>query len=545
MITVNILGIIVVFGLAIFALFQLFIVFCSSKYKIWKLGYKYGDDRYNQNLNIVIYSHNNAEAVVELLENLKKQEYPISKIKINIILDNCTDNSSNLLEIMGGAKIWRISTGQDPIGRDAAFEWFLERTLASDNTSAYVFLDSKNRINPLLLMGVNNAIGEFPVAVGKVSRTTENQFLSSILNIYDKLYFGTILKGRSMAGLSNFADTEVLAIKQEVLEKVRFINVKNQNTGMLYSVLLSKAKIPVVYSDEITVFRRKHSTIKSFIAEKRKELLDRIKTFFYSARLLSKPVNIKTKELILSLVYPNNFVITGLFLALVLIVSYYDTFILGEKIPFYVLSFCFITTLYTIILSRLNFKDILVWAAKILVTPFAFTGNFNDINIKFPEIKFQKPSFKFKMPEIKFSLPSFFKKTPKTISNVFVTNGTKDIPCGLEIKKRGEFYSSILWFNNKKIVSNQFLKASESLDDLIEKLSNKGFALKACQNCGYFEPAKDDKHGYTNGSCLLGMAKHGQKEPYSTQISYCCKFIIPAHTREYVRKQIESSNTLN
>lgn len=546
MVSINIFGILIFFVLAIFSLLQLFIVFCSSKYKVWKLKYKYGDSRYNQNLNVVIYSHNNAEAVVELLENLKKQEYPLDKVKINIILDNCTDNSSNLLEILGGAKIWRISTGQNYIGRDAAFEWFLDRTLATENTNAFVFLDSKNKINPLFLTGVNNAIGEFPVVMGKVLRSTDNKILSSIINLYDKFHFNINLKGRSMAGLSNIACTEILALRQDVLEKVRFINVGNQNTGMLYSMLLSKAKIPVVYSDEITVFKRDNSTVKSFILDKRNEFVDKIKTFFYSFHLLGEPIGLKTKEMILSLIYPNDFVIVTLFSVLTFITISSDNFILGEKITRYLLSFCVVTTIYTVILAKLNLTDILTWAVKILTVPLMFSENFiGGINIKLPKIIFKKPSFNFKIPEFKFQWPSFSKKPPKNATKIFVTNGTRDIPCKLEIKNNGGFYSAVLWFNNKKISSNQFLKASDSLADLSEKLFNRNFALKVCQNCGYFEPAKDGKHDYTNGSCLLGIAKHGRKEPYSTQISYGCKFIIPSHAKDYVLKQIESLGNPN
>ncbi len=538
MVSLNIFGMLIFFVLAAFSLLQLFIVFCSSKYKVWKLKYKYGEAKYNQNLNVVVYSHNNAEAVVELLENLKKQEYPLDKVKINIILDNCTDNSSNLLEILGGAKIWRISTGANHIGRDAAFEWFLDRTLATENTNAFVFLDSKNRINPLLLMGINNAIREFPVVFGKISHTTDNKILSAIINLCDKLHFNINMKGRSMAGLSNIAETEILVVRQEILEKVRFINVKNQNTGMLYSMLLSKAKIPVVYSDEVTVFKRDTTTVKSYIKTKNQEFKDRIKSFLYAFHLLFEPINVKTRELILSLIYPNDFIMVSMFLGLTCITIFSDRFILPGKICQYTLSFCIVTTIYTIILSKLSFKDIFAWGLKLISTPLLFSGNFiSEINIKIPKIKFEKPSFNFQMPKLK--LPSLSRKASKKATNVLVTNGIKDIPCKLEIKNSGGFYSSILWFNNKKISSNQFLKASESLTDLSEKLLNRNFALKVCQNCGYFEAAKDFNYDCIKGACLLGIAKHGQKEPYSTQISYGCKFIIPAHAKDYVRKQIE------
>lgn len=535
----NFLSIAIFLALGVFSLLQFYIVFCSSKYKVWKLNYKYDTSKFNKNLTVVVYSHNNAEAIVELLENLKKQEYPLDKVKINIILDNCTDNSSNLLEILGGAKIWRIATGQKSIGRDAAFEWFLDRTLAVENTNAFVFLDAQNKINPLLLSNINNAIGEFSVVTGKIEHSTKNPILAQIIDLYDKLNYNINLEGRSMAGLSNLASTEILAIRQEILEKIRFINIKNQNTGMLYSMLLTKAGIPVVYSDDITVFKRDESTLKTFIIEKHKEFIDKLKTFKYSCRLLGESINPKSKELILSLLYPNDATMVVLF-SLLVVLSLFCGPTLNDTIVRYLLSFCLIAVAYTIVLSKLSWLNILVWPLKIITSPMILLGR--GINIlKFdgnlPKFEFKKPSFKFEMPKIQ--LPKLGKTGPKNASNVFVTNGTRDIPCQLEIEDKDGLYASILWFNNKKICSNKFLRASDSLAELSEKLFDKGFALKVCQNCGYFEPSQDGKHDLIAGSCLLAIVKHGRKEPYSTQISNSCKFIIPAHAKEYVRKQIQ------
>lgn len=540
MASINFLGILLFLALGGFSLFQLYIVFCSSKYKIWKLRYKYNPAKYNQNFNIAIYSHNSAEAVVELLENLKKQDYPLNKMKINIILDNCTDNSSNLLEILGGAKIWRILTEKKPVGRNAAFEWFLDKTLATENTNAFIFLDAKNRINPYLMSNINNAIGEFPVVTGRIRRQSQNTMLSIILDLYEKFYYNINLKGRSMAGLTNFVSTEILAIRQDVLEKVRFMNTPNQNAERIYSLLLSKIEIPVIYSDEVSVFAREQSTIKSFALEKYKDFIGKLKTFKYGINLLTSPACFRSKELIVSLVYPNDAVILCLF-CLFIALSYNDNFILGSKLPLYLLSFSLVTTMYTIILAKLSLLDLALWPVKILTSPLALFGNFiNSIKINKPNIKFPKFNLKFTMPKFKaLKFSQLGKNKPKNTVNVLITNGTRDIPCELEIKNQDGLYTSILWFNNKKTCSNTFLRAADSLAELSEKLFNRGLVLKVCQNCGYFEPTQDGKHDFMNGSCLLGIVKHGQKDPYSTKISYNCKFIIPSHAREFVRKQIE------
>ena len=538
-VSINLLGILTFLAFGGFTLFQLYVVFCSSKYKIWKLRYKYNPTKYNQNFNVVIYSHNSAEAVVELLENIKKQDYPTGKVKIIIILDNCNDNSSNLLEILGGAKIWRIATDQKPLGRNAAFEWFLDRTLAFENTNTFVFLDAKNRINPYLLNNINNAISEFPIVIGRIRHQADNTVLSIIIDLYEKLHYNINQKGRSMAGLSNLISTEILAIRQEVLEKVRFITVKNQNTEMLYSILLSKAKFPMIYSDEVSVFRREDSTVKTFAIEKHREFVEKLKTFKYSLNILKNSACVKSKELVISLLYPNDAVLFCLFWSLAAI-SCKNEFILGSNLPHYLLSFSIVTTIYTMILAKLSWLDILIWPVKIATSPLVLLGeNINGIkfNFKKPNIKFKKLEFKFTMPKLKF--PEFGKAKPKNTTNVFVTNGTRDIPCELEIANKDGLYTSILWFNNKKTCSNKFLRAADSLAELSERLFDRSLVLKVCQNCGYFESVQDGKHDYMNGSCLLGIVKHGRKEPYSTQISYNCKFIIPSHAKEFVKKQIE------
>lgn len=547
--SINILGILLFGFLSVFALYYLYIVFCSSKYKIWKLRYKYSPSKYNQNLNVVVYSHNDAEAVVEILENLKKQEYPLEKIKINVILDNCTDNSSNLLEILGGAKIWRINTGEKPLGRNAAIEWFIDRALATENTNAYVFLDSKNKINPFLLNNINNAISEFPVVIGRAHKHSDNKFLAPILSLSEKLKYDILYKGRSMAGFSNLISTEIFAVRQSILERIRFMQVQDQNAEIIYSLLLAKSKVPMIYSDELNSFNRDTTTIKGLLFEKYAEVKDRFKVFKYCFKLLFRSSTIKSKELILSLVYPCDIAIFAL-LGMLLSISNIEWFALGYELPHYLLSFYIVTTAYTCILARLSFAEVLAWPVKMVTSPFIILGlqnssiSLTNIGIDLPEIKVPKIAMKsidfskFKWPTFDFKSP--FAKGPKEYVSVFVTNGTNDIECKLEEIQENGLYQAALWFKNKKITTEKCLRATDAIRELSEKLLNRGFALKICQNCGYFEPDADGKHDLKRGKCLLAIVKHGKPEPYSTKIYNNCKFIIPQHARDYVRKQLEN-----
>ena len=82
-----------------------------------------------KNLIVIIYSHNNEKTIVNLLEQLNKQDYPRGNYQIHIILDNCTDDSSNKLEFVGGAKLWRLTDDQ-PLGKDKAVSWLLENLMS-------------------------------------------------------------------------------------------------------------------------------------------------------------------------------------------------------------------------------------------------------------------------------------------------------------------------------------------------------------------------------------------------------------------------------
>lgn len=541
--SVNFVGIFLFAFLSVFAIYHLYIVFCSSKYAIWKLRYKYSPSKFNQNLNVVVYSHNDAEAVVEVLENLKKQDYPQDKIKINVILDNCTDNSSNLLEILGGAKIWRIGTDGEPIGRNAAIEWILDRMLATENTNAFVFLDAKNKINPFLLTNINNAISEFPVVVGRVHKFSNNKLLSPLLSLSEKLKYDVLYKGRSMAGFANILSTEILAIRQSILERIRFVQPKGQNTEILYSTLLAKAKVPMIYSDELHSFNREETTITSLLKQKFQEVRDKAKAFNYCSKLLFKPLSLKSKELILSLIYPCDVATIALMSALIYL-SKIEWFILGYKTPHFLLSFYIVTTIYTCILAKLSIFEVLAWPIKVVTSPFIILGaraklSFNSLGISLPE--FKKPSFKLSKPKMpKLDIKNLFKKTPKEFISVYVTNGTNDIECKLQEINEDGLYRAALWFKNKKITTEKCLRTNDALKQLSKKLLDKGFALKICQNCGYFEADNDGKHDLKKGKCLLAMVKHGKSEPYSTMAYNHCKFIIPQHAKEYVKKQLEN-----
>ena len=56
------------------------------------------DIQKENNLCVVIYSHNNAKTIENLIKQLKTQSYPRRNYSLNVILDNCTDESEFLFQ---------------------------------------------------------------------------------------------------------------------------------------------------------------------------------------------------------------------------------------------------------------------------------------------------------------------------------------------------------------------------------------------------------------------------------------------------------------
>ena len=94
--------------IGIYTVYYAFSVYFASKGRRMITKHKFYNPPYENNIIMVIYCENNQGDVVSLLEMMNKQDYPKTNYQTHIILDNCSDDISNKLEFIGGAKIWRL-----------------------------------------------------------------------------------------------------------------------------------------------------------------------------------------------------------------------------------------------------------------------------------------------------------------------------------------------------------------------------------------------------------------------------------------------------
>ena len=210
----------------------------SAQAKKFLLKQKYHAAARPNNIITIIYARNNESTIVPLLEALNKQHYPKENYQTHIILDHCTDNSSNILEFIGGAKIWRVGENA-PVGKDEAISWILEGLLSYQNIDAFIFLSADRYIDENFLASVNSNLTDEKILVGSTDYLVRSKTLLNAVKTTYHSYVNRILNcGRSLMGLANVVDSDIFVIRKEVLDKIKCVDFKDNNSELKYTTLL-------------------------------------------------------------------------------------------------------------------------------------------------------------------------------------------------------------------------------------------------------------------------------------------------------------------
>ena len=104
-------------------------------------------------VNIIICDDN--------LRDANKIKSIVEKYMINVILDNCTDETARVLEISSGTRLWRLNSEDGmPVGKAEAIKWFFDLIFINDKSDAFVFLSGDCTIRPDFLVRLNEKINK-------------------------------------------------------------------------------------------------------------------------------------------------------------------------------------------------------------------------------------------------------------------------------------------------------------------------------------------------------------------------------------------------
>ena len=515
-----------VFYIAIFVIYYALISIVSKKRRKFVRNGRYLTSNYNNNIVVIIYAHNVEKNVASLLETLNKQDYPKENYKTYIILDNCSDNSSNTLEMLGGANIFRVGDNYT-VGKDESISMLLDRLLPYKNIDAYVFLSADRTIDNDFLSTVNHGLMCHDVLVGStILKGEPNNITEKILNAYNIYQENIINTSRSILGLSTLINSDCCVIKQNVIEKVQCIDFRDINSELKYSVMLSKLNYKSSFDPNIITYLE------------RDDYKIRKASFSYRISLLKNSLSNLLKssflfnEFVLSTIQPSAFalIVFLLFLNWIVCVFNFESKILNSSLVAILSVILALSFIYSLTNSKLKVKEM----SYLFLYPIYTLGQLLRKTPVIKQIMDIRDNINHKKHIEKHSIP------------VMVSAGDKKMKCNIDLVEENGMIRAVFSFKNKKQATDLHLRVFDAIKSISNMLSDKEyeivdpetkeivergqFDLQICQNCKYFTSKIDGTINVIKGICSFDEVTDSDLEKL-VMLWQCCENYAPAREK--------------
>ncbi len=499
----------------IFTLYYTLCVFKSTRAKKFLQTQKYNAAAMPHNIIVIIYARNNESTIVPLLEALNKQNYNKEHYQTHIILDHCTDNSSNILEFIGGAKIWRVGENA-PIGRDEAISWILEGLLSYQNVDAFVFLSADRYINENFISSINANLYTEKILVGSTDYLVKTKTLLNAIKTTYHSYINRIIDcGRSLSGLASVVDSDIFVIKKEVLDKIKCVDFKDTNSELKYTTLLVRNGFIPKFCPLIKTY----TSIDNF--KSRKPAISFKISLVWNCLPLFIKSTPKFGEFLLSTLSPNFWMLILIYAGLLSFTSTYEL----TSFPiinfnsvflfFGLLVLAFAASLFTSKIGAKNFIYLFMFPIYSLLKIFTHVPVINAITNKLTNKKTDED------------------KEMSTV-DVLVTDGKNNLKCKLDLISESGLVKAVFRFKKKKYSSSSQIRMVDAIKEVCDKLNEHGFRIKICQSCGYFNLKMDGSTNMVKGYCNRLVAQRESDVPMDTILWNACPYYVPQEVNKII-----------
>lgn len=494
----------------IYILYYAACVINSSKAKKFLDKQKYHAAAKANNMILIIYARNNEATIVPLLEALNKQNYPNDSYQTHIILDHCTDNSSNILEFIGGAKIWRVGENA-PIGKDEAVSWLLEGLLSYQNVDAFVFLNADRYIDENFIASINaNLFGE-NILVGSTDYIVRTKtLLNGIKTTYHSYIDRIFYCGRSLMGLASIVDSDIFVIRKDVLDKVKCVDFKDTNSELKYTTLLVRNGFIPKFCPLIKTF----TSIDNY-KDRKPSVSFKLSLVWHCLKLVFSS-NFKFGEFLFSILAPNFWFLILIYLS-ILAFTYNYYFLFDYTFVFtmgLIMTVSFIGSLFTSKIGKSNVFYLLLYPIYSLLKIFLHVPLIGTIVDKITN----------KVEE---------DREMSTV-DVFVTDGRNNLSCKLDLISESGLVKAIFSFKKKKYSSSSQIRMVDAIKEVSDKLNEHGFRIKICQSCGYFNLKMDGSTNMIKGYCNRLVVQKESEIPLDTILWNSCPHFVPQEVNKII-----------
>ncbi|MCQ2790110.1 MAG: glycosyltransferase family 2 protein, partial [bacterium] len=462
----------------VFSFYFLFLAIKNLNTKSFKKQQRLENTGIQRKLCLIIYAHNNLKNVENIVKQLKEQTYSQENFMTFLVLDNCTDGTASVFASESMLNIFNVSD-QCTIGKDQALSILLEKLRTHDVGEAYVFLDANRFIGSDFLSSINNALSYSHVVTGSTTLLgTDLSLRQNIKMAFHKYYTNFLLSARSLMGLATILDSNVFAIKKELMMNYDRVNFKTIADELSLSLSLTK-------HDQKCVF---NPNVKTYIHVDEFDLripsLSARLSMFKSALPQTLMAKFAYTEQVYSLISPN-VLITLLIYGFILQYSFGYYFIADFTIVLMTAGILILAFALSLVNSQLKNKEFLY----LFMYPFY---SFAHVLKHFPICRLVRTKL-------------FAKKAPATsdkfVVDVLVTDGRRTIPCKMELISESGLAKVKFMFKNKKFETKTNLGMINAITELVNKLADYGFILKICHCCSNFSQNNDGSTNRIKGFC--------------------------------------------
>ena len=312
---------------------------------------------------LVVAAHNEERVIVQMIESLKKLNYPRELYDIFIVADNCNDNTASISRECGAIVYERFNTIKK--GKGCALEWMFDALFKLDkHYDAVAIFDADNVVQKNFLIEMNNQFCKgHKVVQGYID--SKNPFDSWISCSYS-IAFWTVNRlfqlSRYYLGMCCGLCGTGFAVDTEVLKKLGW-GATCLTEDLEFTMKLALNDLKVAWAHDAVVYDEKPLTLKQSWSQRKRWMQGQADCLFrFFPKLAAKAIrekNLVAFDCALYLLQP----VRIIFMAMVMLMAYLQWFY--PKGTFFQMDYVVPTYIWTIfVVSQLLYGPLVVAAEK-------------------------------------------------------------------------------------------------------------------------------------------------------------------------------------
>ena len=202
----------------LFAYLAYFVIMAFGVFRKREIKLKF---KKNNFFAILVAARNEELVIGNLIDSLKRQNYPKDSYEIFVIVNNCTDNTKKVAKDAGATV---IDCNEKVKSKGDVLKFAFEKLKNNKEIDAYVIFDADNIVHSEFLKKMNDILNSgYSVAQGfRDSKNVSDNWLSSSYTILYYIQSLFINRARFNLGKSSFLNGTGFMVKKEVIDKHGF-----------------------------------------------------------------------------------------------------------------------------------------------------------------------------------------------------------------------------------------------------------------------------------------------------------------------------------